>query len=144
MKFNDTAPVMAPTGAPPPWLSRLAADATLEATVLKRPVEGRENILALIKHAIPLYESQDFTYKGYIGDDFFMESYRSKVRGVPIECLVVVHHNKEGAADSLVINHRPLEAALLFSRLMWDQVGDRFGDLYLTGPEADAMASAKP
>ena len=144
MKFNDTAQVLAPTGGPPPWLAKLAEDATLEATVLKEPIEGRDRIIALIKKAVPLYESQDFTYKGPFGDDFFMESYRSTIRGVPIECLVMVHYNDKGEADSLVINHRPLDAALLFSRLMWEQVGDAFGNLYLSGPEADALASARP
>jgi hypothetical protein len=143
MKLNDTAPLMAPSGGPPPWIAKLAEDATLEATVLKRPVEGRENILALIKHAIPLYEFQNFTYKDDINDRFFIESYSSKIRGVPIECLVLVHMNENGEADSLVINHRPLDAALLFSKLMWDAVGDRYGDLYLTGPQAAAIEAAK-
>jgi len=31
---------------------------------------------------------------------------------------------------------------LLFSRLMWEQVGDEFGDLYLTGPQAEALEKA--
>ncbi|TCL64601.1 hypothetical protein [Rhizobium sp. BK251] len=143
MKFNDTAPVTAPAGGPPPWLEKLAEDATLEATVLKYPVVGRENIRALLSHAIRLYEFQDFTYKGDFGDQFFMESYRSSIRGVPIECLVVVHMNALGEADSLVINHRPLDAALLFSALMWEAVGDRFGDLYVTIPQLAAMEEAK-
>jgi hypothetical protein len=38
-------------------------------------------------------------------------------------------HNAKGEADSLVIDHRPLDAALLFSRLMCEKLGDRFGDL---------------
>ena len=51
MKFNDTAPVLAPAGGPPLWLARLAENATLEATVLKRPIEGRADILSVIKPA---------------------------------------------------------------------------------------------
>ena len=47
--------------------------------------------------------------------------------------------NAAGEADSILINHHPLEAALLFSRLMWERVGDRYGDLYLTGPQAAAL-----
>jgi hypothetical protein len=38
-------------------------------------------------------------------------------------------HNAKGEADSLVIDHRPLDAALLFSRLMCEKLGDRFSDL---------------
>jgi hypothetical protein len=50
--------------------------------------------------------------------------------------------NSDGQADSLLINHRPLGAALHFSRLMWEQVGDRYGkDLFLTDIEAAALRS---
>lgn len=140
MRFNDTAPVIAEVSGPPPWLGKLAENATMEAAVLKRPVEGRATILALLKHAIPLYEFQRFTYRSAFGADFFMESYRSQVRGVPIECSVLVHMNAKGEADSLLINHRPLQAALLFSRLMGHEVGARYGeDLFLTEAEAQAL-----
>ena len=130
-----------PSG-PPPWLAKLADDATLEATVLKRPIEGKELIVALLREAIPLYDFQNFTYRGEVGTNFFMESYRAEIQGVPVECAVWVHINGNGEADSILINHHPLEAALLFSRLMWERVGDRYGDLYLTGPQAEAMRQA--
>lgn len=131
MKFNDTAaPMPKPTGAPP-WLDKLAADATLQGAVLKQAVSGRDTILALIKAAIPLYDFQQFTYRGPVGDHFYMESYRAEVQGTPVECAVWVHFNSQGEADSLLINHYPLQAALLFSRLMGERVGDRYGDLYL-------------
>jgi hypothetical protein len=143
MRFNDTAPTLPPVSGPPPWLDKLADDATMEAAVLNRPVEGKANIQALLKHAIPLYEYQNFTYRGDFGEEFFMESYRSQIRGVPIECSVLVHMNSAGQADSLVINHRPLRAALLFSYLMWQQVGDRYGkDLFLNGAQAAALEQA--
>jgi hypothetical protein len=49
--------------------------------------------------------------------------------------------NSGGQADSLLINHRPLGAALHFSRLMWEQVGDRYGKgLFLTESEAARLA----
>ena len=142
MKFNDTAPLLLKPDGPPPWLAKLAEDATLEATVLKRPVEGKADILALLKQAVPLYDFQDFTYRGDFGAAFFMESYRAEIQGVPIECSVLVHMNAKGETDSILINHRPLDAALLFSRMMWEQVGEGFRDLYLTGPQADALDSA--
>jgi hypothetical protein len=142
MKFNDTAPLLPKPDGPPPWLAKLAEDATLEATVLKRPVEGKANILALLKQAMPLYDFQDFTYRGDFGADFFMESYRAEIQGVPIECSVLVHMNAQGEADSILINHHPLDAALLFSRLMWERAGDGFRDLYLTGLQADALEQA--
>ncbi|MFM0088806.1 hypothetical protein PQR46_17975 [Paraburkholderia sediminicola] len=142
MKINDTAPVMAPAGGPPLWLAKLAENATLEATVLKRPVEGRADILSVIKHAVSLYEFQHHSYKGEIGNGLYIESYRSQIQGMPIETVLVAHLNERGEADSVVINHRPLKAAQLFSNLMWERVDERFRDLYLTGPEAAALNAA--
>ncbi|GAB7542955.1 hypothetical protein [Cupriavidus sp. 8B] len=143
MKFNDTAPVLAPAGGPPLWLARLADDATLEATVLKRPVQGRANILSVIKHAVSLYEFQHHSYMGQIGNGLYMESYRAQIQGVPIETLLVAHLNEQGEADSVVINHRPLNAAMLFSKLMRERVDERFRDLYLSGPDADAVNAGR-
>jgi hypothetical protein len=142
MKFNDTAPVMEPEGGPPLWLTRLAENATLEATVLKHPIQGRADILSVIKHAVSLYEFQHHSYKGEIGDGLYMESYRSQIQGVPIETLLMAHLNDKGEADSVIINHRPLEAAMLFSKLMGERVDERFRDRYLTGPEAAALDAA--
>lgn len=142
MKFNDTATVLAPAGGLPFWLANLAENATLEATVLKRPVEGRADILSVIKHAVSLYEFQQHSYKGEIGSGLYMESYRSQIQGMPIETLLMAHLNERGEADSVVINHRPLKAALLFSNLMWERVDEQFRDLYLTGPEAAALNAA--
>ena len=142
MKFNDTAPVLAPAGGPPLWLARLAENATLEATVLKRPIEGRADILSVIKHAVSLYEFQHHSYKGEVGNGLYMESYRSQIQSVPIETVVVAHMNEQGETGSVVINHRPLNAALLFSKLMGERVDERFRNCYLTGSEAAALNAA--
>jgi hypothetical protein len=145
MKFTETAPTLPRPDGPPPWLAKLAQDATLEGAVLKRPVHGKDNILALISHARTLYEFQDYTYFGNISDQFFLESYRSSVNGVPLECSIIVHMNAAGEADSLLIHHYPLAGVHEFSRLMWEKFGDRFGELYLTATQSEGLrkASAK-
>src|SRR5882757_9732015 len=99
MKFNDTGPLLPKLDGPPPWLAKLAEDATLEATVLKRPIEGKQNIMALLKHAVPLYDFKNFTYRGDFGSDLFMESYRAEIGGVAIECSVLAHRNAAGETD---------------------------------------------
>ncbi|MGU7842349.1 hypothetical protein ACV22V_23075 [Burkholderia sp. AW33-5] len=142
MKFNDTAAVMKPADGPPRWLANLAENATLEATVLKRPIEGRADILSVIKHAVSLYEFQQHAYKGMVGDGLYLESYRSRIHGVPIETVVVAHMNERGETDAVVINHRPLGAALLFSQLMRERVDERFRACYLSEPEAAALNAA--
>lgn len=142
MKFTDTSPTLPRPAGPPPWIGKLAEDATLEGAVLKRAVHGKANILALISHARTLYEFQDYTYYGNWGSEFFMESYRASVNGVPVDCSVMVHMNDAGEADSLLIHHYPLGAALEFSRLMWEKFGDAFGELYLTDKQAAGLTVA--
>lgn len=148
MKFTDTAPIIARPDGPPPWLGKIAENATLEGAVLKRAVQGKVNILALLSHARTLYEFQDYTRYGPAGASLFIESYKSSINGVAVDCFIVVHSNDAGEADSILIHHYPLEATMEFSRLMWDKFGDRFGDLYLnTAPAAGAgqsPASATP
>jgi hypothetical protein len=142
MKFTDTAPTLPRPDGPPPWLGKIAQDATLEGAVLKRAIHGKDNILALISHARTLYEFQDYTYYGPWGSEFFVESYKASVNGVPVDCSVIVHINQAGEADSLLIHHYPLEGTLEFSRLMGEKFGERFDDLYLTAAEADGIAKA--
>ena len=142
MKFTETAPTLPRPDGPPPWLGKLAQNATLEGAVLKRAVHGKDNVLALLSHARSLYEFQDYTYYGNWGRNLFLESYRASVNDIHVECSVIVHMNDAGEADSLLIHHYPLGGALEFSRLMWEKFGDRFGDLYLTAAQADALAKA--
>ena len=142
MKFTDTAPTLPRPDGPPPWLGKLAKDATLEGAILKRSVHGRDNILTLISYARTLYEFQEYTYYGHWDDKFFMEAYRSSINGVPVECFIVAHMNDQGEADSILLHHYPLNATLEFSRLMWEKFGDQFGDLYLSAAQADRVARA--
>ena len=55
--------------------------------MLKRPVEGRTDILAVIKHAVALSTSFSITATRARSVTFriYMESYRSRIQGVPIE-----------------------------------------------------------
>jgi hypothetical protein len=148
MKFNDTTPMLSKPQGPPPWLPKLAENATFQAAALKGPVEGRDKIIGILKEAFQLYEFQNYYYHGEVAYDgpaegkLFLTSYGAQIQGTPIDCAVWVHLNAAGEADSVVVNHYPLTSALLFSRLMWERVGDRFGDLYLTGPQAEALEAA--
>lgn len=142
MKFTDTAPILPRPLGPPPWLGKISQDATLEGAVLRRPIHGRDNILALISHARTLYEFQDYRYYGHWGTEFFVESYRASINGLAVECSVIVHMNVDGEADSLLIHHYPLGATLEFSRLMGEKFGDEFAALYFDAEQADGLAKS--
>jgi hypothetical protein len=111
----------------------------LHGVVLKAPIQGKTAIIDILRAAIPLYDFQRFTYRDYVNARFFMESNRASVDGMAVECAVWVHINEQGQADSVMVHHHPLPAALYFSRRMWQQVDEKYRELYLSPDEYAAL-----
>jgi hypothetical protein len=115
----------------PEWLDNLADDVTLEGSVLKGPVRGAEPVRALLAYARTLYDYQDFDFAGPYGDGGFIEEYSAEVRGKPIATVVTIARNAAGQTQRIVVNHRPLDSLLLFSRLMAEKfAGTPYAALY--------------
>jgi hypothetical protein len=105
--------------------------------------EGPEAIRAILSHARTLYEYQEFNYLGRYGDHGFVEDYTSVVRGEPIGSVVVVRFNEAGQAARIVVNHRPLGAVLLWSRVMGKHfAGTRYARYFLSPDAAEAQPEA--
>lgn len=102
----------------PPWLADLAGDVTMEASVMTGIVTGADAVREILGFARTLYDYQEFVYAGDYGEHGFAEDYVSRVHGEPIGSVVVVRRNEFGQTQHIVINHRPLGAVLLWSRLM--------------------------
>ncbi|MFJ9915087.1 hypothetical protein [Actinacidiphila glaucinigra] len=103
----------------PWWLDRLAADVTGQGSFIDDgPIEGPEAVRSVVTAARELYEFQDFTYTGDYGDNGFLEEYTTRVRGETLHVVVTVARNAAGECEKLVVNHRPRNAMLLFSREM--------------------------
>jgi hypothetical protein len=102
----------------PPWLDDLADDVTMEGSVMNGVVRGAEAVRTLLGYARTLYEYQEINFAGPYGDRGFLEDYTSRVQGEPIGSVVLVNGNAAGQTEHIVINHRPLDAVRLFSRLM--------------------------
>jgi hypothetical protein len=105
----------------PEWLDNLADDVTLEAPAMNGSAHGAEAVRAIVVEARKLYEFQDFNFTGDYGDDGFLEDYTSQVQGEPISVIVTVTRNAAGKAQHIVVNHRPRNSLLLFSRLMHEK-----------------------
>ena len=102
----------------PEWLDNLADDVTLEAPAMNGTARGVEAVRAIVVEARNLYEFQDFNFTGDYGDNGFLEDYTSQVQGEPLNVIVTVTRNAAGKAQHVVVNHRPRNTLLLFSRLM--------------------------
>jgi hypothetical protein len=115
----------------PEWLDNLADDVTIEGSVLRDVVQGADAVRAILGYAKTLYDYQEFNFAGPYGQNGFLEDYTAQVRGEPIGSVVTVTFNAAGQTQHVVVSHRPLDAVLLFSRLMGEKfAGTPIGDLY--------------
>ncbi|MEU6572599.1 alpha/beta fold hydrolase [Streptomyces sp. NPDC046805] len=92
-----------------------AEDVVLEATVLTRPVEGREQVKQVLAAASGIYESLEFTYDSSRGPRTYLEWEATAFGGMPIQGVTILAADDDGRIVRAAIHHRPLGAALRFS-----------------------------
>ena len=103
----------------PWWLDKLADDVTGQGAFIDGgPIQGPEAVRSVVTAARGLYEFQDFSFTGDYGDNGFLEEYTTQVKGEPLYVVVTVARNAAGEAQKVVVNHRPRNTMLRFSRLM--------------------------
>lgn len=87
----------------------------LEASVLTRPVEGRDQVKKVMGTASAIYESLHFTKETVDGPRTYLEWQATAFGGLPIEGVTILTKNADGQALRVAIHHRPLGAVLRFS-----------------------------
>jgi hypothetical protein len=102
----------------PVWLNNLADDVTLEGSLINGFVQGSEGTRAIVTAIRKIYEHQEFGFAGPFGENVFFENYTGWVQGEPIGCIVMVIRNAAGQAQHIAASYRPLNTALLLSRLL--------------------------
>jgi len=102
----------------PAWVNNMAADATVEGSMLDGVVQGAAAVRSVVLTIRSLYEHQAFTFVGPFGDNRFLEDYVAKVNGQPIGCVVLVTRNAVGQTQHVVASYRPRTSLLLFARLL--------------------------
>ncbi|MGZ4329659.1 MAG: hypothetical protein ACXVXL_16730 [Solirubrobacteraceae bacterium] len=118
----------------PAWFDNLAADITLEGSMLDGAVQGADAIRAVIGGVRQLYDRQDFTFAGSWGDNAFIEDYTAEVRGRPLGCLHLVTFNADGQAQHIAAHYRPLSSLMFFSRMLRDSLaGTPYAEHFLAG-----------
>jgi len=106
----------------PAWLDNLAADVTIEGSLLDGAAQGAEAVRAIVGTIRDLYENQEFNFAGPYGDSGWLEDYIAKVRGEPIGCAVLVGRNPAGQTQHIAANYRPRSSLLLLSRLVGEKL----------------------
>ena len=105
----------------PWWLDNLADDVTGEGAAIEGTLHGVEEVRTLVLDARELYQQHEFQFTGDYGDNGFIEEYTCLIQGAPTSAVVTVTRNAAGKAQHIVVNHRPRNSLLLFSRLMHEK-----------------------
>jgi NADPH:quinone reductase-like Zn-dependent oxidoreductase len=92
-----------------------ADDVVLEAANLRRPVEGREEVMRVMGATSGIYESLQFTHEASNGPRTYLEWQASALGGLDLRGVTVLTKNDTGLITHAAIHHRPLDAALRFS-----------------------------
>jgi pimeloyl-ACP methyl ester carboxylesterase len=92
-----------------------ADDVVLEASVLIRPIEGREQVMRVMGTASGIYESLVFTHEASAGPRTYLEWEATAFGGVVLRGVTILTKDAGGRIVRAAIHHRPLGAALRFS-----------------------------
>lgn len=110
-----------------PWfLENLAPDVVLAGAVMNGSLRGADAVRAQIRTVISFYRDFTTVYEGEFGDRRVSE-YTAVVEGRPLAGVGTFHVNDKGQVDQIVVNHRPLSAALTVSRLLGEAISGRPG-----------------
>jgi pimeloyl-ACP methyl ester carboxylesterase len=92
-----------------------ADDVVLEAANLRRPVEGREQVMRVMGTASGIYESLQFTHEASSGPRTYLEWEATAFGGLDLKGVTILTKDDSGQVVNAAIHHRPLGAALRFS-----------------------------
>src|SRR6476620_10847905 len=117
----------------PAWVNNIAADATVEGSMLNGAVQGADAVRSIVLTIRSLYEHQEFKCAGPYGDNGFIEHYIAKVNGEPIGCVVLIARNAAGQTQHVVASYRPFNSVVVFARLLREKfagtpIAEQFGD----------------
>src|SRR4051794_24755436 len=102
-----------------------ADDVVLEASVLTRPVEGRDQVMRVMGTASGIYESLVFTQEASAGRRTYLEWEATAFGGMVLRGVTVLTKDADGRIVRAAIHHRPLGAALRFSA----ELGERLTEI---------------
>jgi pimeloyl-ACP methyl ester carboxylesterase len=108
-----------------------ADDVVLEASVLTRPVEGRDQVMRVMGTASGIYESLVFTQEASAGRRTYLEWEATAFGGMVLRGVTVLTKDADGRIVRAAIHHRPLGAALRFSAELGErltEIADHFYD----------------
>ena len=119
-----------------------AADVSIEAVTLIKPVHGRENVQRVMEAASQIYGSLTFTDQVTSGSKQYIEWVAEAHEGVKFAGVTVLTRDEAGAIAHIAIHHRPMEAAIFFSKKMGEKLMAVLGSGYFLETEERQRAAS--
>ncbi|MFL9458861.1 hypothetical protein AB0758_48730 [Tolypothrix bouteillei VB521301_2] len=104
------------------FANAFADNVILEASVLVRPIEGRDCVKSVMATASKVYEALTFTHQVESARQTYLEWNAFAFGGQPISGVTVLNKNPDGLIVHIAIHHRPLGAVLRFSSEMGERL----------------------
>lgn len=103
---------------PKAFADAFGENVTLQASTLARPVEGIEQVKAVLAAASGIYESLVFTHEAVNAGRTYLEWTARAFGGEVLDGITVLTKDEEGKVAGIAIHHRPLHGALKFSQTL--------------------------
>lgn len=100
------------------FANAFADDVVLEASTLRVPVRGKEDVQVIMQTASAYYADLVFTHEATSGPRTYVEWEAEAPSGTRFSGITVLTRNPGGLISHIAIHHRPLDAALEFSAEM--------------------------
>nr|WP_180166597.1 alpha/beta hydrolase [Stenotrophomonas sp. SbOxS2]NYT99449.1 alpha/beta hydrolase [Stenotrophomonas sp. SbOxS2] len=113
----------------------LAANVVLEAVTLIKPVQGRENVQRVMETGSKIYSSLTFTDQSSAGNKQYLEWTAEAHEGMKFAGITILTRDDDGAIAHIAIHHRPMEAAIFFSKKMGQTLKPLLGPGYFLESE---------
>ncbi|WP_229327434.1 nuclear transport factor 2 family protein [Streptomyces sp. UNOC14_S4] len=116
------------------FAAAFAEDVVLEASALRRPVEGRDQVKQVMGAASGIYESLVFTSEVSEGPRSCIEWEARAFGGKELRGSTILTVNDQGRIVRAVIQHRPLDNLLTFSAELGRRLNGRIdpGHFHIT------------
>ncbi len=100
------------------FANAFADDVELDASVMLSPVRGRDQVMKVMEAASRQYSELLFTDRAIEGARQYLEWRATGHDGVAYRGVTILTRDPGGAVRSIAIHHRPLAAAMHFSRAL--------------------------
>lgn len=104
------------------FADEFTADIVLEASTLAKPVEGKQQVSAVMATASSIYESLEFTAEAQSGSTTYLQWRATAFGGVQINGVTILDRDAGGKIASAAIHHRPLDVVLRFAAEIRDRL----------------------